>query len=190
MIEFPVTSQTLGSAYAQTSPTSTPNQAMFNLLSGLNMDACNNASAARSLLDCSGSQANGGRNFNLGNLTNSPTGPLAALHSMTDMKTAMLSQGFSQASSGGPSPSPPPQGTPCSTTSSNPINPHGIDNILNRRTAMSMSMSMPTTSVAEGLSTMSRFGLSCFWLFDCVCLSGCGHSNVVLSCDCVCVDIA
>lgn len=160
MIEFPVTSQTLGSAYAQTSPTSTPNQAMFNLLSGLNMDACNNASAARSLLDCSGAQANGGRNFNLGNLTNSPTGPLAALHSMTDMKTAMLSQGFSQASSGGPSPSPPPQGTPCSTTSSNPINPHGIDNILNRRTAMSMSMSMPTTSVAEGLSTMSRFGLS------------------------------
>jgi len=167
MIEFPVTSQNLGGSYAQTSPTPTSNQAMFNLLSGLNMDACNNSSTNRSLLDCSGAQANGGRNFNLGNLANSPTGPLAALHSMTDMKTAMLSQGFSKASSGGLSPSPPPQGTPCSSsssslTSSNPINPHGIDNILNRRTAMSMSMSMPTNSasVAEGLSTMSRFGLS------------------------------
>ena len=158
MIEFPVTSQTLGSSYSQTSPTSTPNQAMFNLLSGLNMDACNNTSAARSLLDSSTTQANTGRNFSLGNLASSPPGPLAALHTMTDMKTAMLSQGFSQTSSGGPSPSPPPQSTPCSTTPSNPINPHGIDNILNRRTAMSMSM--PTTSVAEGLSTMSRFGLS------------------------------
>ena len=160
MIEFPVSSQALGNTYAQASPTSTSNQAMFSLLSGLNMDACNNASAARSLLDCSAAQGSQARNFTLGNLSSSPTGPLAALHSMTDMKNAVLSQGFSQTPPGGPSPSPPPQPTTGTTPSSNPINPHGIDSILNKRTAMSMSMPTSSTSVAEGLSTMSRFGLS------------------------------
>merc|ERR1712038_2172229 len=55
------------------------------------------------------------------------------------------------------SPSPPPLPSPCSgSTTANPVNPHGIDNILNR----SRSLTLPTTSasMAENLSSM-RFGL-------------------------------
>ena len=98
---------------------------------------------------------------------------------MTDMKAAaMLSQASNFPSPGGESasgdaplsPSPPPPSysslTPTSS-STNVVNPHGIDNILNRRTAAGLPPLSPSclpsssSSVDTNLSTtMSRFGLS------------------------------
>ena len=74
---------------------------------------------------------------------------------MTDMKSAML--GHTPLS-----PSPPPSSNPSSPVQTNPVNPHGIDNILNRRTALSMPSAVsPTTDrTVESLSNISRFGLN------------------------------
>jgi len=155
MIEFPVTSQAV--SLSPTFPQSPPsNQAMFNLLSGLNMESysttANQARLQRAQTDCAQVTRPGivlANNSSGGSPSPGP-GPLAALHSMTDMKAAM---GLSA------SPSPPPLPSPCSagTTTTNPVNPHGIDNILNSR---SRSLTLPTTSasMAENLSSM-RFGL-------------------------------
>jgi len=154
MIEFPVTSQavSLSPTYPQSPP---PNQAMFNLLSGLNMESYAGTTASQARLqraqtDCAQVTRPGISlaNVSAGGSPSPGPGPLAALHSMTDMKAAM---GLSA------SPSPPPLPSPCSgSTTANPVNPHGIDNILNR----SRSLTLPTTSasMAENLSSM-RFGL-------------------------------
>ena len=98
-------------------------------------------------------------------------GPLSALHTMTDMKAAaMLSQAastnYSKSSpdSDAPvSPSPPSPScgaTPTSPTTPHTVNPHGIDSILNRRTAGLPGLSLVTSSssnVSDNLSTtMSR----------------------------------
>ena len=98
---------------------------------------------------------------------------------MTDMKAAaMLSQASNFPCTGGESgpgeaplsPSPPPPSssslTPTSTSTS-VVNPHGIDSILNRRTAAGLPPLSPSclpsssSSMDTNLSTtMSRFGLS------------------------------
>ncbi|XP_023332721.1 homeobox protein Nkx-6.2 isoform X3 [Eurytemora carolleeae] len=128
------------------SPPSSTHQAMFNILSGLSEN----------------SQGNRGLHF-INSETNSQhrgllagaNSSLAALHTMTDMKSAML--GHTPLS-----PSPPPSSNPSSPVQTNPVNPHGIDNILNRRTALSMPSAVsPTTDrTVESLSNISRFGLN------------------------------
>ena len=97
---------------------------------------------------------------------------------MTDMKAAaMLSQASNFSSPGGESgsggeaplsPSPPPPSSSSSlTNTTNVVNPHGIDSILNRRTAAGLPPLSPsclpsTSSSADTAlsSTISRFGLS------------------------------
>ena len=144
---------------------------MFSaMLSGLS--GSSDQGQTRSLLDCAAQAGhNQARNFGLASLNTSNTGeevivdemsddddvsgPLSALHSMTDMKTAaMLSQVSKTSpavSPGSPpapvspvtSPSPPPGSAPGSTatpTTPHTVNPHGIDSILNRsRTAAGLS---------------------------------------------------
>jgi len=147
----------------------TTSQAMFSLLSGLNMDSSRNMMLAAD--PNSSTSPAGNRNLMLSSMAGNPSNPLAALHTMTDMKSAMLGQGLSQGGSyphqasrqtSLSSPSPPPlhpcTGAPPTTT--NPVNPHGIDNILNRQSAanaisMAQINSSSDLSVAEGLNSMS-----------------------------------
>ena len=189
MIEFPVTSQ------ASPQPHHASQAAMFSaMLNNLSVD--NMTSHTRSLLDCAAQAGNNqARNFGLVSLANNTgdyrqrdgpsvqtdpsSGPLAAMATMTDMKAAaMLSQASNFSSPGGesgsgdaplsPSPPPPSSSSSLTPTSTNVVNPHGIDSILNRRTAAGLPplspSCLPSTSSAADTSnlssTMSRFGLS------------------------------
>ena len=157
------------------------------------MSSVQNSEGSRSLLDCAAQAGHTqARSLGLASLTGSNSGelvtpgdhhltrdmcpgPLSALHSMTDMKTAAMLSGSPKCDPGlaldtaPASPlspgSPPPSSAPSATSSTpghtHPVNPHGIDSILNRQTAGLPGLGGVPSSVASSMgenfsSTMSR----------------------------------
>lgn len=159
------------------------------------MSSAQASEGSRSLLDCAAQAGHTqARSLGLASLTGSNSGelitlppdhtltdiypgPLSALHSMTDMKTAAMLSGSvtpksdpalagdtgpaSPLSPGSPPPSSAPSATPSTPGHTHPVNPHGIDSILNRQTAGLPGLGGVPSSVASSMgenfsSTMSR----------------------------------
>ena len=159
------------------------------------MSSVQTSEGSRSLLDCAAQAGHTqARSLGLASLTGSPSGelvtpgdppltrdmcpgPLSALHSMADMKTAAMMSGSvttkcdpslapdtapaSPLSPGSPPPSSAPSATSSTPGHTHPVNPHGIDSILNRQTAGLPGLGGVPSSVASSMgenfsNTMSR----------------------------------
>lgn len=181
MIEFPVNGNNFTNQTNSPPSHHASQAAMFSAMLS-SMSSAQASEGSRSLLDCAAQAGHTqARSLGLASLTGSNSGPLSALHSMTDMKTAAMLSGSvtpksdpalagdtgpaSPLSPGSPPPSSAPSATPSTPGHTHPVNPHGIDSILNRQTAGLPGLGGVPSSVASSMgenfsSTMSRFGLT------------------------------